>query len=182
MFERRCIGRVTLGNKLRRALWNVAYALLFRPFGTKVFRLWRVALLRAFGAEVAWSAEVYASARVWAPWLLRMQADSCIGPHTIVYNQARVSLGQKACLSQYAYICTAGHATSAVNNAHQGLVVAEVALADGAWVGTRAFVGMGVKVGAGAVVGACACVFKDVEPRTVVGGNPAQPIRRLDQD
>ena len=30
-----------------------------------------------------------------------------------------------------------------------------------------------------AVVGACACVFKDVEDWTVVGGNPAQVIRRI---
>ena len=40
-----------------------------------------------------------------------------------------------------------------------------------------AFVGMGVTVGQGAVVGARAAVFKDVEPWTVVGGNPAKFIK-----
>ena len=46
-----------------------------------------------------------------------------------------------------------------------------------AWVAADAFVGMGVTIGEGAVVGARAAVFKDVEPWTVVGGNPAKFIK-----
>lgn len=179
MYEKKDVGYVTMSNKLRRALWNVTRVLCFRPFGTKLFRQWRLAVLKCFGAEVDWSAEVYASAKVWAPWLLKMEAGSCLGPDTIVYNQAKVTLGRNACLSQYAYICTAGHQPEITNNAQTGLLVAEVKIGDGAWVGTKAFIGMGVEIGAGAIVGACACVFKDVEPRTVVGGNPAQIIKSL---
>ena len=46
------------------------------------------------------------------------------------------------------------------------------------WVAARAFVGPGVTVGEGAVVGACAVVTKDVEPWTVVAGNPAKFVKR----
>ena len=46
------------------------------------------------------------------------------------------------------------------------------------WVAAWAFVGMGVTIGEGAVVGACAVVFKNVEPWTVVGGNPAKFIKK----
>lgn len=173
------VGSVSTGIKIRRALWNVVCFFLFRPFGTKVFRLWRIFLLRLFGAAVDWSAEVYASAEVWAPWLLTMQARSCLGPHTIIYNQARVTLGRDVTVSQYAYLCTAGHETNDVNNAQTGLVVAPIIIAEKAWIGTRAFVGMGVEVGTSAVIGACACVFKDVEARAVVGGNPAQVIKKM---
>ncbi len=181
MYEKQTIGYVPLGNKVRRAIWNVVRLCLFRPFATKVFRPWRICLLKLFGAEVAWSAEVYASAKVWAPWLLTMESGSCIGPDVIVYNQARVTLKADSCLSQYAYVCTAGHETGTVNNARTGLVVAPVTLEKGAWVGTRAFINMGVQVGEGAVVGACACVFKDVAPHTVVGGNPAVLLTSLNQ-
>jgi putative colanic acid biosynthesis acetyltransferase WcaF len=45
-------------------------------------------------------------------------------------------------------------------------------------VAARAFVGPGVTIGAGAVVGATSSVYRDVEPWTVVGGNPARFIRR----
>lgn len=180
MYAKQMIGQVTLGNKMRRAIWNVVRVGLFRPFGTKVFRPWRIVLLKLFGANVAWSAEVYASSKVWAPWMLTLGERSCIGPHAIVYNQARVTLDDDACLSQYAYICTAGHLTGIMNNAKTGLVVSPVTIGKGAWVGTRAFVNMGVMVGEGAVVAACACVVKDVSPHTVVGGNPAVVIKTLD--
>jgi len=46
------------------------------------------------------------------------------------------------------------------------------------WIAARAFIGPGVTIGEGAVVGACAAVFKDVEPWTVVGGNPAKFIKK----
>ncbi|UKJ76134.1 hypothetical protein H1Q64_18965 (plasmid) [Azospirillum brasilense] len=36
----------------------------------------------------------------------------------------------------------------------------------------------GVKIGHGAIIGSRALVTKDVEPYTVVGGNPAKPIRK----
>ena len=36
----------------------------------------------------------------------------------------------------------------------------------------------GIKVGHGAVIGTRALVTKDVEPYTIVGGNPAKPIRK----
>ena len=176
MNEKRNIGRVTLGIKIKRAVWNVVCAVFFRIFITKVFRLWRIALLRLFGAEIDWSAEVYASARVWAQWNLRMEKGSCVGPDTIIYNQAKVTLKEDACVSQFAYICTAGHSTWEVNNARTSLRVAEVTIGKGAWIATRAFVGMGVEIGDRAVVGACACVFKDVESGTKVGGNPAKVL------
>lgn len=176
MKEKRNIGSVSTSVKIKRALWNVARAILFRPFVTKVFRLWRIVLLKCFGAKLDWGVDVYASAKVWAPWNLVMQKGACVGPDAIVYNQARVTLDENACLSQYAYVCTAGHSTDEVNNASSGLVVADVTIGKDAWIGTRAFIGMGVEIGERAVVGACACVFKDVEAGTIVGGNPAQKL------
>ena len=178
MNARQDIGTVTFGVKARRACWLLARTLFFRPFGTKAFRLWRLFLLRLFGAEVEWGAEVYASARIWAPWNLCLKTGSCIGPDAIVYNQAMVTLKRDACLSQYAYICTAGHSSQQQNNASTGLVIAPVTLHEEAWVGTRAYIHMGVEVRERAIVGACACVFHDVEAGTIVGGNPARLIEK----
>ncbi|WP_419488739.1 type B chloramphenicol O-acetyltransferase [Chryseobacterium bernardetii] len=46
------------------------------------------------------------------------------------------------------------------------------------WIGTEAMIMAGVKIGDGAVIGSRALVTKDVEPYTIVGGNPAKPIRK----
>lgn len=167
---------------MRRALWNVACALLFRPFPTRLFQSWRNTLLRLFGAHIHPTAHVYASVRIWAPWLLEMEANSCLGPNVICYNQAIVHLAPEAIVSQYAYLCTAGHDTTMANTADQSLIIAPIRLERGAWIGTRAFIGMGVVVGEDAIVGATASVFKDVEPRTIVGGNPAKVIKKRFSD
>lgn len=46
------------------------------------------------------------------------------------------------------------------------------------WIGTEAMIMAGITVGDGAVIGSRALVTKDVEPYTVVGGNPAKLIKK----
>lgn len=172
------VGHVHVTVKIKRVVWNVTSAILFRPFVTGVFRRWRIFLLNAFGANVSYGANVYSSCKIWAPWNLTMEKGSCLGPYTICYNQAMVTLEEDACLSQYSYLCTAGHESDKMNTADAGLIIAPITLKKGSWVGTRAFIGMGVVVGENAIVGATASVFKDVESMTVVGGNPAKFIKK----
>ena len=176
--ERHTPGHVSGSIKMKRVVWNVAAALLFRPFITPVFRKWRLLLLRLFGAQVEWDANVYASVKIWAPWRLRMGHRTSLGPEVICYNQDWVVLEDDAIVSQYSYLCTAGHDTSRANTADEGLITAPIVLRNGAWIGSRAFVGMGVEIGKGAVVGATASVYKNVEPWTVVGGNPAKVLKK----
>lgn len=175
--ERHTPGNVSVGVKMRRVVWNVVAALLFRPFITPVFGKWRIALLKLFGAQVEWDSCVYASVRIWAPWRLRMGHKACLGPGVICYNQDWVAMEDDAVVSQYAYLCTAGHDVDMMNTADQSLITAPIIIRSKSWVGSRAFVGMGVEIGEGAVVGATASVYKSVEPWVVVGGNPAKMIK-----
>jgi chloramphenicol O-acetyltransferase type B len=50
------------------------------------------------------------------------------------------------------------------------------------WIGSEAMIMPGVHIGHGAVIGSRALVTKDVEPYTIVGGNPAKPIRKRFSD
>jgi chloramphenicol O-acetyltransferase type B len=50
------------------------------------------------------------------------------------------------------------------------------------WIGSEAIVMPGITVGHGAVIGTRALVTRDVEPYTIVGGNPAKPIRKRFSD
>ena len=54
-----------------------------------------------------------------------------------------------------------------------------VRIGRGAWIGFDSCVLPGVTVGEGAVVGARSVVTTDVEPFTIVAGNPARLIRRF---
>lgn len=54
---------------------------------------------------------------------------------------------------------------------------------DGVWIGMRVIIMPGVHIGEGAVIGVNSVVTKDVEPYTIVSGNPAKVIKkRFDND
>jgi virginiamycin A acetyltransferase len=50
------------------------------------------------------------------------------------------------------------------------------------WIGNNATIMQGIKIGDGAIIGTNSLVTKDVEPYTMVGGNPAKVIRKRFDD
>ncbi|WP_416390141.1 CatB-related O-acetyltransferase [Tepidibacter hydrothermalis] len=69
-------------------------------------------------------------------------------------------------------------------NAKDGYIQSgDTVVGNDVWIGTEAVIMPGVKIGDGAVIGTRALVTKDVEPYTIIGGNPAKPIKkRFTQD
>lgn len=166
---------LTLGNKLRRLFWNTCCLLLFRPFAGPLFWRWRNTVLRMFGAKVGKGCRISNTTKIWAPWNMELGTFVCLAPHSEIYTADKIIIGNKVTISQGAYLCAASHDIAHLN---KPLITKPIIIGDFAWVGARAFIGMGVTVGQGAVVGATASVFKDVEPWTVVGGNPAKFIKK----
>ena len=165
----------TLATHLRRALWQVAYALAFRPTPRPGCHTWRRMLLRLFGARIGRRAEVYPRMRVWAPWNLRIGEYAGIADDVDVYNLAPIDIGAHAVVSQYAHLCTGSHD---IGDPAFALTRKPIVIGPQAWVGAGAFIGPGVTVGEGAVVAARAVVVRDVAPWTVVAGNPAKFVKR----
>ena len=62
----------------------------------------------------------------------------------------------------------------------QILLCKPVHICENAWIGAGATILPGVTIGKNAVVAAGAVVTKDVAPNTIVGGNPAKVIRKID--
>lgn len=54
-----------------------------------------------------------------------------------------------------------------------------IVIADYVWIGFDAVILKGVHIGEGAIIGARSVVTRDVEPWTVVAGNPARMVKRL---
>ena len=71
----------------------------------------------------------------------------------------------------------AGHPTHALTDPRAP--ARPIRLEDNVWLGFDVCVLPGVTIGEGSVVGARSVVCNDVPPYTVVAGNPARPIRRL---
>jgi putative colanic acid biosynthesis acetyltransferase WcaF len=169
-----CPSAHSMANKLGRLAWGFVWAALFRPSPSWLHG-WRRLLLRAFGARIGRGAKVMPSARIWAPWNLTLGEYACLSHFVDCYCVAAVRVGAHATVSQYAFLCTAGHD---LRDPHMRLVTAPIVVSDSGWVCAGAYVGMGVTLGEGAVAAARAVVVKDVAPWTVVGGNPARFIKR----
>lgn len=158
-----------------RLLWTVTWSLLAKPLPRSIGSGWKRFLLKLFGAQIDSTAVVYSSARIYYPPNLIMEKYSCIASDVDCYNVAPVRIGANATVSQGAFLCTASHD---ITDPHNRLITAPIIIENQAWIAAAAFVGMGVTIGEGAVIGARAAVFKDVEPWTVVGGNPAKFIKK----
>lgn len=154
--------------------WNVVRLILFRPFASRLFKKWRVLVLKCFGAKIEWSSHVYASVKIWAPWNLEMGSNSTFGPNVDCYNQGKISIGANTIISQKTYLCASSHDYTKKDFP---LMVKPITIKNGVWVAADAFVGPGVTIGDNAVIAARAVVVKEVEENTIVGGNPAKIIK-----
>ena len=54
----------------------------------------------------------------------------------------------------------------------------DVIIGNDVWIGYGSTIMSGVKIGDGAVIAAGSLVVKDVDPYTIVGGNPAKMIKK----
>jgi putative colanic acid biosynthesis acetyltransferase WcaF len=159
--------------RLRVGLWQVVWAVLFRPSPRPLSR-WRVMLLRLFGCRASGRPYVANSVRVKMPWNLVLGDRSCLGPNVEVYNLAPIILKDRSTVAQEVYLCAGTHDFS---KRSCPLVVGEIVLHEDCFVCVRALVLPGVEVGAGAIVGAAAVVTRDVPEWMVCAGNPCRPIK-----
>jgi putative colanic acid biosynthesis acetyltransferase WcaF len=168
--------RNTLGfkNQLARLIWTIVWGIFARPLPRSLCNGWKLFLLRSFGAKLNRHAVVYSGARIYMPWNLEMAEYSCLSSEVDCYNVAKIKIGAHTTVSQKTFLCTASHD---IEKSNIPLIFSPIIIEDQVWIAADAFIGPGVKVGQGAVVGARASVFKDVDPWTVVGGNPAKFIK-----
>jgi len=122
---------------------------------------------------------------------------------TFVEIQKGARIGANCKISSHTFICEGvtiedgvfiGHNVTFINDPYprsttpegkmqteQDWVCIPTLVKKGASIGSSATILCGVTIGEGAIVGAGAVVTKDVEPYTVVAGNPARVLRRLDE-
>ena len=77
-------------------------------------------------------------------------------------------------------ILTATHPLDAARRRAWWEFAKPISIADGVWIGGGALILPGVSIGENAVVGAGAVVTRDVAANTVVVGNPARVVKRIE--
>lgn len=158
-----------------RITWYVVSSIFFEG-GWCPFSGLKRRLLHAYGAQVGEGVVIKPNVRIKYPWKLRIGHHSWIGQEVWIDNLSDVSIGNDACLSQGAYICTGGHD---YRKEEFDFIDAPIQIADGVWIGAKAVLLPGVSVGEGSVVGAGAVVTRPIPSGVLAAGNPAVKVRQL---
>jgi putative colanic acid biosynthesis acetyltransferase WcaF len=163
----------SLKSRLGRVLWGVVQSTLFR-WSPRPAHIWRVWLLRLFGANVHASAHIYAKATIWAPWNLVIHELAGVADDVTLYSQDIITIGAKAVVSQGSYLCAGSHD---FDQPGFPLITAPVTIGAHAWIAAQAFIHPGVTVGEGAVIGARSVVVKDIPEWVISAGNPCKVLK-----
>ena len=110
---------------------------------------------------------------------LEMGVNSFINYDCIMLNNAMVKLGDNVLVGPKVSFYTAMHPIDAKQREQWLIYAKPITVEDNVWIGGSATILGGVTIGKNAIVGAGAVVTKDVEPNTIVVGNPARVLRKI---
>lgn len=171
------VNDLPVSNKIKRLIWGVVWALLFRPTPRWAMHAWRRQLLRLFGAKVGVGSKISPSCKIWAPWNLEVGDYSAIADDVDCYTMNKIRIGSKVAISQRSFLCCGSHK---IDTLLRPLTTAPITIEDHAWIAAECFVHPGVVIGKGAVIGARSVVNKSVPDWVIAVGNPCKVIRKRD--
>ena len=161
------------GGSLRRIVWYFTNALFLKNSLIPVPAV-KVMILRLFGAKIGKGVMIKPCVNVKYPWMLEIGNYTWIGENVWIDNLARVKIGSNVCISQGAMLLCGNHN---YKKATFDLIVGEITLEDGSWVGAQSVVCPGVTLHSHAVLGVNSVANHDLEPYSIYQGNPAQKVR-----
>lgn len=97
------------------------------------------------------------------------------------YLQGDIKIGNYVMMAPEVMILTENHRfedSSRLMRFEGNQEAQPVTIEDDVWIGTRVIILPGVTIGRGSILGAGSVVTKDVEPYSIVAGNPARLVRK----
>lgn len=156
-----------------RALWYFVNMLFFKSSWNVSSGL-KVGLLRAFGAKVGKGVNIKPCVNIKYPWNLVIGDYSWLGENVWIDNLAPVEIGNNVCISQGALLLCGNHN---YKKPSFDLMVGEIHIEDGAWVGAKAVVCPGVTIKTHAVLCVGSIATSNMEPYKIYQGNPAVCVK-----
>lgn len=161
------------GSALKRTLWYFINVLFFINPLNPVSAI-KVHLLRLFNAKIGKGVVIKSGVNIKYPWHLVIGNHVWIGENVWIDGLVKVTIDDNSTLSQGCMLLTGSHdyKQSAFN-----LVLGEIHLKAGSWIGAKAVVCPNVTCGTHSVLAAGSVATKNLEPYTIYQGNPAEAKR-----
>ena len=159
---------------IKRTIWYFVNAFIFHSWlfphsGIKCL------LLRLFGAKLGVGIAIKPRVNIKYPWNLEMGSYVWIGEGCWIDSLAKVKIGSNVCLSQDAYLLTGNHDYKDPNF---GLIISEIFIEDGVWVGAKSVVCPGVTMKANSILAVGSVLSAAAEMNSIYRGNPAILVRQ----
>jgi putative colanic acid biosynthesis acetyltransferase WcaF len=157
-----------------RFVWYIINAVFFvSPFfpvsGFKVL------LLKLFGARLGRKVVIKPRVNIKYPWNLYVGENTWIGEGVWIDNLVNVKIGANCCLSQGAMLLCGNHN---YRKETFDLMVGEITLEDGVWIGANSVVPGNIKCYSHSVLSLQSVASDNLAPYCIYRGNPAQRIRK----
>lgn len=158
---------------LLSALWYfINIIILLNPFNP--FSNIKIYILRLFGAKIGKGVVIKPSINIKYPWKLNIGNHVWIGENVWIDNLAEVSIADNVCISQGAMLLTGNHNYKLSTF---DLIIGEIVLEEGVWIGAKSVVCPGVKCASHSVLTVGSIATKNLEPYTIYQGNPAIKLK-----
>jgi putative colanic acid biosynthesis acetyltransferase WcaF len=156
-------------NKFKIMLWYVVNMFIFAtmiPIPSSV----KAKILRVFGANIGRFVVFKPRINIKYPWFLTIGDNCWIGEGVWIDNLTQVTVGRNVCLSQGSYLLTGSHN---YKKKAFDLMVREIILEDGVWIGAKAIVCPGITCKTHSVLSVGSIATKNLEEFGIYQGNPA---------
>jgi putative colanic acid biosynthesis acetyltransferase WcaF len=161
------------GPAFKRLLWHYVNIFFFKSALFPVYGLKRF-LLRVFGANVGEGVLIKPCVNIKYPWFLEIGDHTWIGENVWIDNLTHIKIGANVCISQGAYLLTGNHD---YRRSSFDLIVKEIIIEDGVWIGAKSTVCPGVVCKTHSVLAVGSVATKNLEPYTVYQGNPGSSVK-----
>jgi putative colanic acid biosynthesis acetyltransferase WcaF len=160
-------------SKIKQLAWYIVNVLFFINPLNPVSGI-KKTLLRWFGARIGVGVVIKPGVNIKYPWKLEIGDHTWIGEKVWIDNLAPVRIGRSVCLSQGAMLLTGNHDYTKTTF---DLVVKEIVLEEGVWIGAMSMVCPGVTCASHAVLAAASVATAPLEAYGIYRGNPATLVR-----
>lgn len=136
-------------------------------------------VLRPLFKELGSGSGVGHSCRLLAVHRISVGRNTFLANSSVFDGRGSLTIGDDCLIGFSSIILTSTHNSDRLDIPvrSQGMFEAPVVIEDDVWIGCRVVVQPGVVIGRQAIIGSGAVVTRDVPPRGIVGGVPAQLLR-----
>lgn len=160
-------------SKLTQIIWYLVN-IIFIKNTLNISSALKIFWLKLFGADIGKGVVIKPGVNIKYPWKLKIGNDVWIGENVWIDNLTTVKIGDNVCISQGAMLLTGNHN---YKKSTFDLMIGEIVLEEGVWIGAQSVVCPGVTAGSHAILSVASVANSNLEPYTIYQGNPAKPVR-----